>query len=168
MCKNQQINFLYTVPLSSNSSPESVVINDLFIRSSRGVSRCWEGAELLLTQLAAFTLVTDNLCRLPLCSSSRRQCHALYLETGLKSPLFCTQKFWVQKQREPLRLHGKISSRYVFGVYIYCPVLCGCSIIYNTKLCVHHTYIVYTTLAVNIPCVGQHGARLIELMRLFT
>jgi hypothetical protein len=53
--------------------------------------------------------------------------------------------------REPLRLHGKITSRYVFGVYL--SVLCSCSIIYNTKLCVH-TYIVYTTLAVNTACVG--------------
>jgi hypothetical protein len=87
----------------------------------------------------------------------------LYLETGLHAdPSFMYTEVLSAKVENPLRLHGKISSFYVFGVYL--SVLCSCSIIYNTKLCVH-TYIVYTTLAVNTAC---HGARLTELMRLFT
>ncbi len=47
-------------PIHHASSPELVVINDFYVKPGASV-----GAEQLLTQLAAFTLVTVNLCRLP-------------------------------------------------------------------------------------------------------
>jgi hypothetical protein len=46
----------------------------------------------LLTQHAAFTLVLDNFCRLSVLFVEKTA-KLLHLETGLKSPLFCTQYY---------------------------------------------------------------------------
>jgi hypothetical protein len=91
---------------------------------------------VLLTQLAAFTLVKGNFCPLSLffyrvdasATASRD-------ETPVPSFLYTEA---LSAEVENL-LHGKICSFYVFRVYL--SVLCSISIIYNTKLCVH-TYIV--------------------------
>jgi hypothetical protein len=56
----------------------------------QGLEQVLKGAELLLTQFAAFT---DNFCRLPL--SPKPQ----YLETELQFPFFCMQQCRVQRYR---------------------------------------------------------------------
>jgi hypothetical protein len=56
---------------------ETVVINDFYAASG-----AWVGAEQLLTQLAAFTLVTDDFCRLPVFSSSRLQSSSTVFREG--------------------------------------------------------------------------------------
>ncbi len=79
-----------------------------------------EGAEQLLTQLAVFTLVTDNFCLL--CSSSRRQSTVFRDETLVPSFLYTVvQSTEIQSPcsvEEELTLHGKICNCYTLGLHL--------------------------------------------------
>ncbi len=69
---------------------------------NRSLNMCWEGADHLLPQFAAYLALVINIFPQPTVLFIEYTPNPLYLETGLRG----------------LRRHGKISSCYTLGLYL--------------------------------------------------